>query len=119
MGACSNCPMAAATRSSVRVVPYPMIAVLSCPLRSLLLVLGGAASVRFFFLNGPLVSPCAACSPAPSAHCLSPVRSCLRPAAVDTPPAPPRSVPVKIASCALHRTLHSLFPGALSHTASP
>src|SRR5260370_7594141 len=87
IGAESSSPIAAATRSNVRVAPYPMGAALSASLRSLLLVAAGAASFRIFFLNGHLQWPCAAYRRVPSTPPRSPLLPILHPAHL--PPAPP------------------------------
>jgi hypothetical protein len=48
-GAASSAPIAAATRSNDRVVPYPIGALLSASLRSLLLLARSSVFVSSFF----------------------------------------------------------------------
>src|SRR6266498_959731 len=78
MGADDSSPIAAATRSNERGVPYPIGAWLSFWLRSLLVVTTVVLSSSFFFegqANAPRGSPCVACWPTPSVRLTRPAHS--------------------------------------------
>src|ERR1700694_407660 len=117
MGADSNWPMAAATRSSVRVAAYPIGAVLSASLRELLLQAAGVALNSFFLLAGPRGLPCAACRRAPALLPLSRARSFLHPETPVLCSASRASELVPIAVSVSQRIPCCLSPVAASHTA--
>src|ERR1017187_7090349 len=122
MGAAASAPMAAATRSSERVVAFPIGAWLSLWLRALLLLTLLRASSFFFDLsaNARRGWPCVPCSPTPSVPSPLPVRSVPCRVAAALAAALLLSAPTRNCGAASpHRTLPYLVSGKPSHTSSP
>src|SRR6266540_2366832 len=121
MGAVPIWPRAAATRSTVRVAPYPIGAALSTSLRSLLLegALAPAVSSFFLALAGPLESPSATYCRALQFPLLLPLRSFPHPATSALGSALPPSVRAPIGTFAEHKILCSRVLAAPSHISSP
>src|SRR5712692_4628009 len=118
IGAASNSPIAAATRSGVRVAAYPICAALSASLRSLLLEALASAPIRVFFLNGPHGWPCAAYRRAHSSLYRSRELHALLPTGLVLCSVLPASAPAPNALSAEQKNPCCPTREALSHTAS-